>query len=278
MSNFNTLISSLNSFPSDEPALSSQDSKDLEHELALWTNAQFAFDVPPSSSTEMTSEHKDDLFGFDGLEYLSGLDVDQKFLRDEANNEVAKDNQSHLASTLSSIIQQQQPTSQSHFHNQQAKLASRYPNIVPAPAALSSTQQQLSQPTKPIQITNSNNKRTRPMVDLQTLEQINPDGTRTVIDPDTASRLAAEEDKRRRNTAASARFRIKKKQREQALERTAKEMTAKAEMLEGRVKELEMEIKWLRSLVVEKDPRLGDILEQGFPGSIEVSEKKLKLA
>ena len=37
------------------------------------------------------------------------------------------------------------------------------------------------------------------------------------------SRLAAEEDKRRRNTAASARFRVKKKQREQALEKTMKE-------------------------------------------------------
>lgn len=64
---------------------------------------------------------------------------------------------------------------------------------------------------------------------------------------------AGDDDKRRRNTAASARFRIKKKQREQALERTAKEMTEKSERLESRVKELEMEIKWLRSLLLEKD-------------------------
>jgi predicted carbohydrate-binding protein with CBM5 and CBM33 domain len=62
-----------------------------------------------------------------------------------------------------------------------------------------------------------------------------------------------DDDKRRRNTAASARFRIKKKQREQALERTAKEMTEKSDRLESRVKELEMEIKWLRSLLLEKD-------------------------
>ncbi|CAG8537789.1 3575_t:CDS:2 [Ambispora gerdemannii] len=78
-------------------------------------------------------------------------------------------------------------------------------------------------------------------------------------DPESAAKIAAEEDKRRRNTAASARFRIKKKMREQALEHTAKEMTAKAEMLEGRVKELELEVKWLRSLIVEKDARLLDI-------------------
>ncbi|KAF9432399.1 hypothetical protein BGZ76_010852 [Entomortierella beljakovae] len=73
-------------------------------------------------------------------------------------------------------------------------------------------------------------------------------------DPDYAIRhAAAEEDKRRRNTAASARFRQKKRLREQILEKTAKEMTEKSEILELRVKELEMEIKWLRGLVVEKD-------------------------
>ncbi|KAI8994621.1 hypothetical protein BDB01DRAFT_693899, partial [Pilobolus umbonatus] len=58
------------------------------------------------------------------------------------------------------------------------------------------------------------------------------------------------EDKRRRNTAASARFRMKKKQREQALEETAKAMTQKADALEERVIELEKEAAWLRALVV----------------------------
>lgn len=78
-------------------------------------------------------------------------------------------------------------------------------------------------------------------------------------DPEYATRLAAEEDKRRRNTAASARFRHKKRLREQILEKTAKEMTAKSEMLEVRVRELEMEIKWLRGLIVEKDSRSLDV-------------------
>ncbi|KAJ3111020.1 hypothetical protein HDU96_006046 [Phlyctochytrium bullatum] len=62
------------------------------------------------------------------------------------------------------------------------------------------------------------------------------------------------DDKRRRNTAASARFRAKKKLREMALEKTAKEMVAKAEMLERRLHEYEMEIKWLRQLVTEQVP------------------------
>ena len=61
--------------------------------------------------------------------------------------------------------------------------------------------------------------------------------------------LAAEEDKRRRNTAASARFRVKKKQREQSLERSAKEMTVKVRALEARINQLETENKWLRSLI-----------------------------
>ncbi|KAI8984528.1 hypothetical protein BDF20DRAFT_791582, partial [Mycotypha africana] len=60
----------------------------------------------------------------------------------------------------------------------------------------------------------------------------------------------AEDDKRRRNTAASARFRLKKKMREQALEKQSKEMAAHVEKLESKVKELEMEAKWLRALVV----------------------------
>ena len=73
------------------------------------------------------------------------------------------------------------------------------------------------------------------------------------------SRVAAEEDKRRRNTAASARFRIKKKQREQALEKSAKEMTDKVNALESRISQLETENKWLKNLLVEKNEGSDDI-------------------
>ncbi len=76
-----------------------------------------------------------------------------------------------------------------------------------------------------------------------------------------ASRLAAEEDKRRRNTAASARFRVKKKQREQALERTAKEQSDRAAALEARISHLEMENKWLKNLITEKNENKEDITE-----------------
>lgn len=78
---------------------------------------------------------------------------------------------------------------------------------------------------------------------------------------DEVVRVAAEEDKRRRNTAASARFRIKKKQREQALEKTAKEMTEKVNVLESKVSQLEMENKWLKSLITEKNETKSDMAD-----------------
>ncbi|KAI9801273.1 MAG: hypothetical protein M1833_002843 [Piccolia ochrophora] len=75
------------------------------------------------------------------------------------------------------------------------------------------------------------------------------------------SRVAAEEDKRRRNTAASARFRVKKKQREQNLEKTAKEMTEKATTLEMRISQLETENKWLKNLITEKNGTKDDVAD-----------------
>lgn len=70
---------------------------------------------------------------------------------------------------------------------------------------------------------------------------------------DETARVAAEEDKRRRNTAASARFRVKKKQREQALEKTAKEMSDRVSVLETRIQQLETENAWLKGLITEKN-------------------------
>jgi hypothetical protein len=74
-----------------------------------------------------------------------------------------------------------------------------------------------------------------------------------------AKRLTAGEKKRRRNTAASARFRIKKKQRELAIEQNTREMTEKIGMLEGRINWLEIENKWLKNLITEKNGDKNDI-------------------
>ena len=90
-------------------------------------------------------------------------------------------------------------------------------------------------------------------------------------DLEEQSRLCAEEDKRRRNTAASARFRVKKKQREQALEKQTKEMTDKVQQLEGKVQQLEMENKWLKGLITDKNE--GKSLES-IQKETEVDDRK----
>ena len=72
------------------------------------------------------------------------------------------------------------------------------------------------------------------------------------VDPSdaTASPLTAAEDKRRRNTAASARFRLKKKEREAALEGKAKELETRVTELERECEGLRRENGWLKGLVV----------------------------
>jgi len=67
---------------------------------------------------------------------------------------------------------------------------------------------------------------------------------------DDGSPLSAAEDKRRRNTAASARFRQKKKEREAALEARAKELQDQVTGLEKECETLRRENNWLKGLVV----------------------------
>lgn len=69
-------------------------------------------------------------------------------------------------------------------------------------------------------------------------------------DKSNGTPLNAAEDKRRRNTAASARFRLKKKEREAALERKAKELEIRVGELEKECEALRRENGWLKGLVV----------------------------
>jgi len=69
-------------------------------------------------------------------------------------------------------------------------------------------------------------------------------------------------EKRRRNTAASARFRLKKKMKEQRLEAMAKLMTDRAQSLQQRVGDLEAEVGYLRDLVtLRRDQRVSDFIQ-----------------
>jgi septin family protein len=58
--------------------------------------------------------------------------------------------------------------------------------------------------------------------------------------------------KRQRNTAASARFRAKKKRNEQLQAQSARETEATINRLENRVTELETENRWLKDLLIDK--------------------------
>ncbi|EJD42351.1 hypothetical protein AURDEDRAFT_115122 [Auricularia subglabra TFB-10046 SS5] len=73
---------------------------------------------------------------------------------------------------------------------------------------------------------------------------------RPATPPPSDTPLNATEDKRRRNTAASARFRAKKKEREAALEHRAKELEVRVGELERECEALRRENGWLKGLVV----------------------------
>lgn len=70
------------------------------------------------------------------------------------------------------------------------------------------------------------------------------------------------EDKRKRNTEASARFRIKKKQKEQDMERRSKDLRERVGSLEKKLKTLEMENKCLKQLILQQNEQKNtDLLE-----------------
>lgn len=69
---------------------------------------------------------------------------------------------------------------------------------------------------------------------------------------------AAELDKKRRNTAASARFRIKKKMKEQQMENKISSLQDMISSLENKLSHLEMENKLLRNLIIEKGSQKSD--------------------
>lgn len=78
-----------------------------------------------------------------------------------------------------------------------------------------------------------------------------------------ANKNAIEEDKRRRNTAASARFRQKKKQREAALESHTKELQDQMAELREELEKVRNENQWLKGLIQvrsasDEEKKLGD--------------------
>ncbi|KAI7902770.1 uncharacterized protein BX663DRAFT_510428 [Cokeromyces recurvatus] len=194
----------------------------LQDELALWANAQFNFDTIPGTALK-----EDVNKGKDDQELIQTLTELSQLVQHQNNTTVPPHEQQ--TDKVLGCFPIQFPSSTNN--------AASLPRIAPAPGPFSSVQlMEIHQAL----YTNNNYKQQKR----------------------SENESSAEEDKRRRNTAASARFRMKKKLREQALERTTKEMEENVEILEAKVKELEMEAKWLRNLILEKDPNLLNQIEE----------------
>ena len=120
------------------------------------------------------------------------------------------------------------------FHEQAAQPAARTPGPAPTPATFE-----------------HQSARQTPMQRHELADAYAP---KNEASTETTSALLGEDDeKRRRNTAASARFRVKKKQREQEMEKNQRLMQKQITEQAERIKQLEMENSWLKSLVVEKN-------------------------
>ncbi|KAH8821281.1 hypothetical protein F5884DRAFT_82258 [Xylogone sp. PMI_703] len=228
--NVSEYIANLNAIPPAQEA-SNQENFNLEEDLAMFTNTQFFdFDLGQDADlqappTNYEGQHSAGNGNENNLDFLHG---EFSFPDFEA-------------------------------FTQQHNVYEGLPHGAPAaPHPTSSLYGSTTPVTSPTTAINSNSASSTHKSSSKAGEKRKADATGTP-DFEEASRLAAEEDKRRRNTAASARFRIKKKQREQALERSAKEMSDKVAALEGRINQLETENKWLKSLITEKNESKEDI-------------------
>jgi len=157
---------------------------------------------------------------------------------------------------LSSLLQQQQAAPQlgnlsvAQLMAQQQSLSMppsflSAPSLAPVPAPVPQTRSAPDDATAPPP---AKRARSRKLSTSATLAET----PESIASPDSSSStpLSASEDKRRRNTAASARFRQKKKEREAALESKAKELQDQVTGLEKECETLRRENNWLKGLVV----------------------------
>ncbi|KAI8940738.1 hypothetical protein NX059_002003 [Plenodomus lindquistii] len=103
-----------------------------------------------------------------------------------------------------------------------------------------------------------------------------PDPTHATLMTDPVI-IEADEDKRKRNQAASARFRQKKKQREQQLMDATREMQEKTKRLEAENDTLKKENQFLKKLLVEKVDHMSDedreLLKKATENALKASTK-----
>jgi len=216
--NFSAYLNSLNTLtsPYEQEQFQPED-LDLSQDLAMFTNTDFThFDIPALPEDTTYNFEMTDPKNNHNIKYedlLTGSDTIPTYSPHDIETSVPES--SAFYSTYNTPIQ-------------------------PAPASGFGSIENRASPSAPVPSGNSA-RRKADSIDVSHMNS------------EEKSRIAAEEDKRRRNTAASARFRVKKKQREQALETTVREVQDKNSKLESRISQLEMENKWLKDLITEKN-------------------------
>ncbi|PGH20827.1 hypothetical protein AJ80_03454 [Polytolypa hystricis UAMH7299] len=249
--NFSQYLNDLNTIPSPyDQSIQQPDIFDVDAELAMFTNAEFLdfdnmadlpgelpeFKLEDQARTQQPETSSTTNNASQNMKYMELLsDFNLPEYPDYSSPMIPMQNPTYPA--------QQLPRASLSSNGLNSGVVPRptVPQAAPTPSAASPTT-----PTTP----GAGTKQRQDSTSMPAL-----DGT---------ARVAQEEDKRRRNTAASARFRIKKKEREKNMERTVKDVTAKNATLEARITQLEMENRWLKNLITEKNGSM--VSDSDLPG------------
>ncbi|KAL7312704.1 hypothetical protein PS15m_008438 [Mucor circinelloides] len=278
---YDSYLSNLDSLVFDSPSEVIQSEKDVADELDLWSNAQFTFDVKPGvgiydeeknkSSPKTTTTKSPADTAAAQFESASGLDpVTYDTLVNYLDYELPRQQEVKLEPTKAEAVAAKSPSSPPVIKKQRIQprpLAPALPALAPNVIAAAPTPitRQVLLPKPPTANINANilssllatatSSPNVPVASPSPKKAAAPKRTIAEVEKSSEESTNPDEDKRRRNTAASARFRVKKKMREQAMEQSVREMTQKSDKLQDRVNNLESEIKYLRSLLLDKAAR-----------------------
>jgi len=217
------------------------------HDLDLWTNINFASDEPFVSARDRELKATETEQGVDSLS------------RKEAGHSFA----APTSSPASNVTASQQPSFDfTRFLAEFGLSASADGAILPNAAGITQATFAAPPPALPVraldtQTATSSGSTSAPAAKRARTSKGHTPAPSTATpsrsetpQPDISTPLTASEDKRRRNTAASARFRLKKKEREAALDSRAQALEDRVTSLERECEGLRRENGWLRGLVV----------------------------
>lgn len=271
-------LSGLNVVHNDPPAALS-DSQDLlggadypgiADQLALWTNLNFQSDEPVISSKDrerakqlsLSREQEEDEEEEEVRPHRAGNYTGPSAGHPAINQSLANgappsnyDLQQLLAGfgvdSFQYGFQQQENTGQSSVPSLAQLLTAQSPGTAySGPASALSSTAASSSATSPTATGTTDSHQASKRARSRKSSIISSPDSPDVDGDSVTTPLNAAEDKRRRNTAASARFRLKKKEREANLEKRAKELEVKVTELERECEGLRRENGWLKGLVV----------------------------